>query len=338
MKYLRFIRLAFKAVYARLISRRPLIVEWQITKECNSECLYCDYYKESNKNELSLEQIKKIVDEISAMGTEYIHFTGGEALVRNDFIEILKYIRKKKIRISLNTNGLLFPRKFDELKLYLNITKFSLDGPKEMHDHIRGSESYDEVIRSIELAKSNNIKVIILTVVSKNNYKQLDYTVQIAKKYSIKVFFQFAEKNILGTSTANPVSLNNNEFSEAIDALIKLKKSKLGKYITNTIPGILHYARDATTSSAKIPFPRCHSANIFTKITSDGSLVPCIGSFYDTTYNCADIGFKEAYTLSKLSNACPRCYCAGRIEANLMLSFNPGVVVNHLRTILLYKV
>ena len=61
-----------------------------ITQRCNLDCAYC--HKEgqlSSDKELSLEEIRKVVDAAKEVGINKIKITGGEPLLREDIIEII---------------------------------------------------------------------------------------------------------------------------------------------------------------------------------------------------------------------------------------------------------
>ena len=62
----------------------PLTVGWDITHMCNLRCKHC--YAAAGKignNEFTLDEVKKIVDELDKLGTMLIALAGGEPLMRN---------------------------------------------------------------------------------------------------------------------------------------------------------------------------------------------------------------------------------------------------------------
>ena len=87
---------------------------------CNLSCDYCDTQyagDESNANEMSVEQVVNAVKRETQSG-EYVSLTGGEPLLRADFIlEIAPALKEAGFRIYLETNGTL-P---DELSLVVAV-------------------------------------------------------------------------------------------------------------------------------------------------------------------------------------------------------------------------
>ena len=61
---------------------------FEITNACNLNCIHC-YRENRGGKELSLKQIKIIIEKITASGVDSLILTGGEPLLRKDLFEIL---------------------------------------------------------------------------------------------------------------------------------------------------------------------------------------------------------------------------------------------------------
>ena len=65
----------------------PLIVSYAVTKACNLRCLHCHVEaRDAMANELSLKEAMQAIDEMALLGTEALIFSGGEPLLRKEFI------------------------------------------------------------------------------------------------------------------------------------------------------------------------------------------------------------------------------------------------------------
>lgn len=88
------------------------LVNLVVTNRCDLSCWYCFFYSEiaGYVYEPSLEQIRGMVRSIKKQGvTVAIQLTGGEPLMRQDLVDIVKSLREEGVRhIQLNTNGLKF--------------------------------------------------------------------------------------------------------------------------------------------------------------------------------------------------------------------------------------
>lgn len=82
----------------------PLSGHLELTNRCNLNCIHC-YCKGSEAKELASAEWKRILDELQREGCLNLCFTGGEPLIRGDFLEIYSYAKAKGFMITLYTNG-----------------------------------------------------------------------------------------------------------------------------------------------------------------------------------------------------------------------------------------
>lgn len=88
----------------------PMQVSLYLTNKCQLNCKFC-YFKEkmrnyNPKNNLNLNEWKKIIDEIKEIGVPYISLLGGEPTLYEEILELLNYINDKKIKTTITTNGI----------------------------------------------------------------------------------------------------------------------------------------------------------------------------------------------------------------------------------------
>ena len=90
---------------------------WSVTGRSNYRCKHCCMSAPDAKyGELSHEQIMHMVQELSDCGVMNVSLTGGEPLVRPDFMEIVDALAEREIRITqIYTNGALVNRKLLEV-------------------------------------------------------------------------------------------------------------------------------------------------------------------------------------------------------------------------------
>ena len=68
-----------------------------ITEQCNSRCKICSIWREgvNSRSELSLEDIKKLLDSKCLGDIGCIDISGGEPFLRQDLVEIVKLVSSK---------------------------------------------------------------------------------------------------------------------------------------------------------------------------------------------------------------------------------------------------
>ncbi|MBV9083132.1 MAG: radical SAM protein [Acidobacteriaceae bacterium] len=117
-----------------------------VTEACNLRCSYCFVTDKQNHNHLSDRMAVTIADFVMADASEnkdaYIHFFGGEPLIRANTVDYLAgtfrtWSRKTGItlRLGITTNGtLLNTRNCEMLKRHQIGVQLSLDGGKQGND------------------------------------------------------------------------------------------------------------------------------------------------------------------------------------------------------------
>ncbi|MFP4453810.1 MAG: radical SAM protein, partial [Desulfobacterales bacterium] len=69
--------------------KRPVVV-WNLTQRCNLKCIHCYAHAKAGKqkNELSTQEGKALIDDLADMGVPVLLFSGGEPLMRKDLPEL----------------------------------------------------------------------------------------------------------------------------------------------------------------------------------------------------------------------------------------------------------
>jgi len=127
-------------------------ITWDITKNCNSDCLHC--YNDDNyidKYE-EVKNIDSILEKIYKSGIKAVRIIGGESLVSKNIRYVLSELKKQGIVTSMVVNGTkLTVDVFEELKdLGMNVLYVSLDGIEKMNDSICEKDTYMLVINNLK--------------------------------------------------------------------------------------------------------------------------------------------------------------------------------------------
>ena len=155
---------------------KPASIWLEATMRCNLNCRMCHQHerRKNTKSELSLSEIKSIVDQAKAHSIGLIEMTGGELFIRKDIIDILTYIDANKISTKMNNNGtLITPEHGVELKKlnFLQSLSFSIDGPENVHNEIRGnSRAFQKAISAFkDLGPTRFLKNIAFVIMPDNS-------------------------------------------------------------------------------------------------------------------------------------------------------------------------
>ena len=138
---------AYKKYPARYIQT----AHWSITGHCNYRCKHCYMSAPDAKfGELSHEEIMSIVQQLIDCGVMEVSLTGGEPLVRKDFMEIVDALLAGGITIStIYSNGKLVTDKLlDQLAERGVYPEFNMsyDGVDGWHDWLRGIPDAGKIV------------------------------------------------------------------------------------------------------------------------------------------------------------------------------------------------
>jgi radical SAM protein with 4Fe4S-binding SPASM domain len=164
----------------------PTSLFFELTYNCNLKCIHCLIVKEKKKKELTYKEVCNIIDQIADFGCFHIRFTGGEVFTRNDFLDIIRYTRKKKLGFSIFTNGTLIDyRVLDEIVSLCPIEiVISLLGANAVTHNIitRDITSYGKTLKCIQFLSKRGVMVRALTTVMKQNANEVTEIEKLSKK------------------------------------------------------------------------------------------------------------------------------------------------------------
>lgn len=140
----------------------PRLVTYTVTFRCNARCIMCDSWKLQGHNDLKIEEVEAIFKQLPRM--DGVRLTGGEPFVRQDLLEITELAIRhlKPLGIHITTNGFLTDRIVELCTKRTRKTPLqimvSLDGLKDKHNHIRGSNvAFNCAMKTVEeLSKIKN--------------------------------------------------------------------------------------------------------------------------------------------------------------------------------------
>lgn len=114
-------------------------VMWHITDDCRLSCPYCFAPKTFESTDPS--QLSRLVGTLKQVGVQKVDISGGEPLLYRHLSRLSQCLWESEIYATLTTSGvgLELNRRFlrDEIEKFSRVI-FSLDGPGELHDVLRG--------------------------------------------------------------------------------------------------------------------------------------------------------------------------------------------------------
>lgn len=149
-----------------LADKSPVVASLKLTQVCNLQCRHCTWF-DKVKNDLSLEEWKKIIDRIYNLGCFTVFLEGGEPTLRKDINEIIDYVKSKGMVCILFTNG---TRPIPEAEV--DALWISLDGLERTNDRIRGKGVYRKIMETIDKYQGPNM--FSITALSKSSSDEIE--------------------------------------------------------------------------------------------------------------------------------------------------------------------
>ena len=178
--------------------RIPLDASLDFTYRCNNKCVHCYCNLPANdrkaaRDELTTEEIKRLLDDLASMGTLWLLITGGEPLLRPDFEEVYLHAKKKGFLITCFTNGTLVDDKTVELlsKHPPFAVEISLYGAtRETHEKVtQVPGSYDKCMEGIRKIIKAGIKLKLKTMALTINQHEIEAMDKMAQELGCEFRF-----------------------------------------------------------------------------------------------------------------------------------------------------
>ncbi|MBR2835761.1 MAG: radical SAM protein [Coriobacteriales bacterium] len=166
-------------------------VQWSITGACNLKCRHCFMSAPHAKHGApSHEQIIAIADQLAECGIFQVSLTGGEPLIREDFLDIIDALNEREIGIdTIYTNGWLVDEAFlDDLDKHHVHPPFQLsfDGVG-WHDFLRGVPgAEDRTISALKLLQKRGCPVSISMCMHRKNRHTLRKSINLLASLGVR--------------------------------------------------------------------------------------------------------------------------------------------------------
>lgn len=228
-------------------------VTLSLTNKCNLNCDFCaqDSCNKTN-DEASLVEIKNYIDNILKLKPLRITLTGGEPMIRKDFLEILNYLSNNfDGKIELMTNAMFIcEENVSEIIKNVYSIDISLDGyDEESCSKVRGPGVFNRIMKSINLLKENNFYNISASMVFGYNNEN-----------EIEPFKEFCKNNKIIPVTRAFMRLGRGKYNE--------------KYLNNDLD-MFYCSSKLDDDNSNIKAISCNAGSTQLYVNHDGNMYPC---------------------------------------------------------------
>lgn len=171
----------------------PYRMDLALTYRCQNNCPHCYVGRPVDFPEISTTEWKRVIDHCWELGIPHLTFTGGEATLRPDLVELLQYAEDVGLITGLQTNGrLLRDRAYlDQLLLagldHIQITLESYD--PAVHDRMVGVDgAWAETVEGIKTVVDADVYMMTNTTMTTENVDGMEETIAFAASLGVPTF------------------------------------------------------------------------------------------------------------------------------------------------------
>ncbi|MGR0482683.1 MAG: radical SAM protein [Candidatus Electronema sp. V4] len=171
-------RYLYKAAEARV----PLAVSLELTRRCSFRCVHCyvgdqEHIRKNKQQEMDTAAVCRLIDALAASGVLFLTMTGGDPMIRPDFVEIYRQAVRSGLLVTVFCNGSLVT---DEI-----VSTFAEYPPRAVEVTLYGASqetfeavtqtlgSYAACMRGVEQLRQAKVRLRLKTMVLTVNQADL---------------------------------------------------------------------------------------------------------------------------------------------------------------------
>ncbi len=262
---------------------QPIYAVWEITLACDLACRHCGSRAGNERpDELTTAEALDLVRQMAELGVKEVSIIGGEAYLRDDWVDIIREIRRQGMQANMTSGGRgITPERARAAKeAGLQSISISIDGNEATHDRLRGVQgSYRAALESIDNLRAAGMRVATNTQINRLSMPELPDVLEtlIAKgAHSWQIQLTVA----MGRAADEPdVLLQPHDLLELFPLLARLKQrcdeAKVRMWPGNNIGYFGPYETTLRGTMPRGHMASCGAGRSTLGIESDGAVKGC---------------------------------------------------------------
>src|SRR5208283_1526435 len=300
-----YLKLAYSPLPKKQEQFVPLVMSWNITRECNMKCSHC-YINATDKkldNELNTKEAKNLMDQIYQVSRPLLILSGGEPLLRPDIYELIRYGANIGLKMGLGSNGSLIDEAVAKKLKGAGIATVSVSLDSNIpsqHDEFRGvAGAWEKAVEACKALRKNNVLVQVNTTLTQQNYNQIDDIMLLAESICVENFHLFF---LVPTGRGTKLTdISPEKYEEMITKTFAKTANHKLNVRPSCAPQFMRIAKDMGLDMRQW-IRGCIAGLYYCRIYPNGDVTPCpylpikLG-------NIREKSFKEIWFNSKVFNA-----------------------------------
>jgi len=311
------------------LANRPIVVSFEVTDACSCWCKHCDHGgpREESRNLKPAEYARYI----EALRPCVVQISGGEPLLRDDVVEIVKTVKggaRPPYTILVSNWSHMTEEKYLALRA-AGVDQFSvsLDFPDARHDDFRVYPGLYSHLSDLmpRLAKLGYDDIVLNSCITSENVGEIDRIADKAREWGVNLCYSAYSARRTG---CRDYFLNSAEQLKTLNAMLDKVEARrdASNWIVNA-PSTLEATRRYFANRGT---PGCKAGLRFLVVTADGALQPCSMQFQRFQLEDRTRMVREFTE----NNKCDECYVS--IRSYLDKSF-PQLLSENVREFLAVK-
>jgi MoaA/NifB/PqqE/SkfB family radical SAM enzyme len=288
--------------------QRPLSVSIEVTKRCNARCDFCDYWKITDRDELT--DFTGIVRRFDPL---VVVFTGGEPMLRRDLVPIVKSIKDLpgyRYLTLLTHGGFLSEKKIHDLvDAGVNQINISMNYPDARQDKERGIPKLFDKLESIvpKLVKEGMGCFSFASMLMVDNMHAAEPLIRLAHQWGINIAFSGYNDLKNGNQDHFVAPEKMAEFRQVCQRIKQLKR-ELGNVLTSD-----YFFDTLPTFYENREIKGCQAGKIMIHVSPKGMVQPCA--------ELPEVGHYMDFVAKDFAGPnCSKCFDACRAEPQAPLT------------------
>ena len=263
-------------------------IGWELTFACNMRCKHCGSSCGMPKpDELTTEEAIKLCNDLAELEPECVTLSGGEPFLRKDWHVIAERLRENNVLVNAISNGWLVDKDVVKKALEVGLSNIcvSLDGLEKTHNYLRAKESFQRVMRALDVMQKMGLPSSVCTTLNKNNLDELPALYGLLVDRRIESW-QLQLADPMGNLLAHTeLVLEPDDIGRIIDFAYEVMKE--GRIIVDIADNIGYFDNKTTEISKKSflsagcsrsdgVWKGCQAGKSVLGIRCNGDVVPCL--------------------------------------------------------------
>jgi len=317
---------------ARPVDRawRPVYAVWEVTLKCDLACRHCGSRAgRARPDELSTAEALDLVRQMAALGVREVTLIGGEAYLRDDWLQIVHAVRENGMQCTMTTGG----RGVDDAMVRdakaagIQGASVSVDGLRATHDHVRAlAGSFDYAMRALRAFRAAGLPTSSNTHINRLNLREIPEVFELLIGEGIRSWLMQFTVAMGRAADEDGLLLEPYQVLEAIPMLARVKRradeARVKFWAGNNIGYFGPHEHELRASYPKGHTGSCGAGRAILGIEANGDIKGCpslptsdyVGgnvrdhSLEEIWERSAPLRFTRDRTVDELWGYCARCY------------------------------